>query len=70
MGARPGTHGPEATPRELQVAELAAAGLSDYETARRLGISYHTVRTHLRRLYSRLDISTRAELVRWWLSRP
>jgi DNA-binding CsgD family transcriptional regulator len=54
-------------PRERTVLELYADGLSAHDIAELLVISPHTVRTHLKLAYRRLDIHTReeaAELVR------
>jgi DNA-binding CsgD family transcriptional regulator len=51
------------TARELQIAALVAAGLINKEVASRLGISEWTVCTHLRRIYSKLRVSTRGAMV-------
>lgn len=51
------------TRRELEVATLVAQGLSDKEIARRLWLSYKTVRTHLDNIYRKLEIHSRAQLV-------
>lgn len=45
---------PPLSPRQMEVAELLAAGLSRGEIARELGISERTVRAHLERLDERL----------------
>lgn len=50
------------TPQELQVAELAAAGLTNKEIAGRLYMSHRTVGAHLYRIFPKLDISSRAAL--------
>jgi DNA-binding NarL/FixJ family response regulator len=50
------------TPQELQVAQLAAEGLSNKEVAERLYLSTRTVGTHLYRLFPKLGITSRAEL--------
>jgi DNA-binding NarL/FixJ family response regulator len=52
----------ELTPQELQVAQLAAEGLSNKEIAERLYLSARTVGTHLYRLFPKLGIASRAEL--------
>jgi DNA-binding CsgD family transcriptional regulator len=51
------------SPRERELAELVAQGLSDKEMAQTLGISRWTVASHLRRVYSKLGVRTRAEMV-------
>ncbi len=53
----------ELSPRELQVARLAAQGLSYLAVAGRLKISPATVRTHLSSVYGKLRIRKQAELV-------
>lgn len=53
------------TAREEQVVRLIAAGKTRKETARELGISPHTVRTHLQRVYSRLGVRSNVELANW-----
>jgi DNA-binding CsgD family transcriptional regulator len=50
-------------PRQALVAEMVALGYADARIAASLGITANTVRTHLRHLYLRLGISTRAVLV-------
>jgi DNA-binding NarL/FixJ family response regulator len=48
---------------ERRVIELIAAGASSAEAGLRLGISEHTVETHLRRMFLRYDVASRTELV-------
>lgn len=52
------------SPRERQVAEALATGLSRPEIARQLGRSPHTIVTLSKRIYQKLAIRRRAELVR------
>jgi len=54
------------TPRQLELARLAVEGLKRREIAKRLGLTENTVKTHLKDIYVRLGVSTRAELVRQW----
>jgi len=50
------------TPTELEVARLAAAGHSNPVIASRLFVSRATVKTHLVHVFSKLGLTTRAEL--------
>jgi len=50
--------------REEEVARLVAQGLSNAEVAQRLFISTRTVTTHLQHIYRRLDVPSRAALIR------
>lgn len=50
------------TPREREVATLAAQGLASRAIAERLGLSIRTVDNHLRQVYAELGIRGRAEL--------
>ncbi len=59
-----GTVAPTAlTAREAQILALLAEGLVNKEIAARLGISRHTVKTHLAALFHKLGVTTRAEAV-------
>ena len=51
------------TPREEQVVALVAEGLSNRDTARELSLSEHTVKKYLFRIFDKLCISSRVELV-------
>jgi DNA-binding CsgD family transcriptional regulator len=51
------------TPREIEVLTALGNGLSNKETARRLGISPHTVKFHIESLFRKLGASSRAEAV-------
>jgi DNA-binding CsgD family transcriptional regulator len=52
------------TPQELQIAQMAAAGLSNREIADRLFLSHRTVGAHLYRVFPKLGIVSRSELAR------
>lgn len=52
----------ELTPQELQIAQLAAAGLSNREIGEQLYLSHRTVGTHLYRLFPKLGVTSRAQL--------
>jgi LuxR family maltose regulon positive regulatory protein len=49
--------------RELELLRLLAAGLSNQDIAERLFLSPHTVKTHVRNIYSKLDVSSRTQAV-------
>ena len=49
--------------REIQVANHVAEGLTTKEIAKRLSITEHTVSNYLFRIYNKLGISSRVELV-------
>ena len=50
------------TPQELQIARLAAEGLSNREIGTRLYLSHRTVGSHLYRVFPKLGITSRAQL--------
>jgi len=52
------------SPRELQVAHLAADGLSNDEVAKRLSLKSETVKTHLKNIFRKLGIPNRTALAR------
>jgi len=52
----------ELTVQERQIAELAAAGLSNREIGARLYLSHRTVSTHLYHVFPKLGITSRAKL--------
>lgn len=51
------------SPREMQIIEMASAGLIDKEIARRLTLSMATIRTHWVRIRSKLGAVNRAEVI-------
>lgn len=56
------------TARECEILELLASGQSNKELARTLGISPNTVKTHLARLYDKLEVQKRVQAIekaRW-----
>ena len=51
------------TPRELEILDLIAAGLSNREIGGRLFVSENTVKTHARRLFDKLGARRRTQAV-------
>lgn len=49
--------------REFEVLELLAAGRSNKEIANQLSVSPNTVKTHVAKLYSKLEVSRRTEAI-------
>lgn len=50
------------TPREREVFELAGQGLRNAEIAAALYLSEKTIKTHLRNIYNKLELTSKAEL--------
>ncbi|MFI5679045.1 helix-turn-helix transcriptional regulator [Streptomyces cellulosae] len=66
---RPATAGlsaawPELTAAQIRVVRLVARGLTNQQVAEHLSLSPHTVSSHLRRAFTKLDITSRGELTR------
>jgi DNA-binding CsgD family transcriptional regulator len=59
---RPPTIDDELTPQELQIAQMAASGLSNRQIAERMYLSHRTVASHLYRVYPKLGITSRSQL--------
>ena len=57
----PGVSGP-LSPQELQIARLAAEGLSNRDIGRQLYLSPRTVGTHLYRIFPKLQVTSRVQL--------
>lgn len=67
-----GNHSSEAenlTPREQQILGLLASGYRSKEVADELGIGVQTVLTHIRNIYEKLQVRSRAEAVARFLRR-
>lgn len=57
------------SPREQEVLDLLSQGLIYKEISDKLGISYETVHTYIRRIYEKLQVRTRTEAVAKFLRR-
>jgi len=60
-----GTRLADLTPRERDVLGLICEGLADKEIAARLKVAPSTIRNHLAKLYSKLDVHSRSEAIVW-----
>ena len=58
------------TSREQEIIEFTCEGLSTNEIARRLTLSPHTVRTHLNRIFKKLQLTSRTKLMALAAHRP
>ena len=59
--ARPGSH--VLNSREREIVGHLAEGLSNKVIARRMGITDHTVKFHLKKIFSKLEVSSRRDAV-------
>ncbi len=62
VSARPPRSAGQLTPAERRVAELASEGLANKEIAGRLFVTVNTVEFHLRNVYAKLSVRSRAQL--------
>ncbi|MGH9356649.1 MAG: response regulator transcription factor [Terriglobia bacterium] len=58
-----GDPAPRLTARELEILQMLSGGLGNKEIAWQLKISEHTVKFHLSSIFTKLDVSSRAEAV-------
>ncbi len=65
-GRRPAQ--PSLTPRQRQVAEFVAAGLTNREIASRLGIDERSAEGHVERIRERLGFRSRIQIATWWVA--
>jgi DNA-binding NarL/FixJ family response regulator len=57
------------TKREQDVVRLVAEGMRNLEIAQQLNVSEHTVRNYLFRIFEKLGVSSRVELVLYAFSK-
>lgn len=55
------------SPRETEVAEIMAFTKNKSDAADKLCISEGTLSAHTYRIYEKLDINSKSELVIWWM---
>jgi DNA-binding NarL/FixJ family response regulator len=60
----------ELSAREMEILALVAKGQTNKQIGPALGISYDTVRAHLRRIYEKLHVRCRTEAVLKYLENP
>jgi DNA-binding NarL/FixJ family response regulator len=61
--AQPGQQFPELTPREREILDALATGLSNSAIARRLGIATKTVANNISSIFSKLQVTDRTQAV-------
>jgi DNA-binding CsgD family transcriptional regulator len=62
-GAENLLEGRDLSQRQADVLHLLLRGMSEKEVARELGVSTHTVHTHVRKLYAQFGVNSRGELL-------
>ena len=60
----------ELTPRQLEIARLIAADLTNRQIADRLYLSERTVETHITNMLNKLGLNSRFQLSRWLAEQP
>lgn len=65
-GVRSG-HPTSLSPREQEIVQLVSHGYANKTIAHKLAISQHTVNTHVRRIFDKMGVSSRAEMVAYAL---
>jgi predicted ATPase/DNA-binding CsgD family transcriptional regulator len=65
LAAHPDTPTIRLSEREIEVLRLVASGMTNAQAADRLFLSRRTVDAHMRRIYDKLDLTTRTDVVRF-----
>ena len=68
--ARASTPAPDLTPRETEILQLIADGLSNREIAERLFLAEKTVKNYVSGILSKLGMQRRTQAARWSLEHP
>ena len=68
--ALPRLASPSLTLAEVRVAGVVAQGARNKEIADNLGVSESTIKNHLHNIYTKLNLSGRGELARWYRTVP
>ncbi|HAX79830.1 MAG TPA: helix-turn-helix transcriptional regulator [Cyanobacteria bacterium UBA11372] len=58
-----GNHSTLLSPREREITKLVALGLDNKSIGKKLGITHWTVATYLRRIFSKLGVSSRTAMI-------
>ncbi len=53
------------TKRELEITTLIYQGINTRDISEKINLSYHTVRNHIKSIYSKLGVSSRSEMLVW-----
>jgi DNA-binding NarL/FixJ family response regulator len=61
----PASPGPRPTGRELEVADLAAEGLTNHATASRSPVAPRTAEPHVENIPRKLEAHSRAQIAAW-----
>ncbi len=51
------------SPRQAEIVQHLFSGLGDKQIARQMDMSFHTVRTHMTRMFEKLQVADRQELI-------
>ena len=57
------------TEREFEIISMILDGVSNQEIAKTLYVSENTIKTHIKRIYTKMDVHNRAELTKFVLER-
>ena len=58
------------TPREKQVLSLLITGETQIRIAEKLGISYHTIKTHVSNIYEKINARNNVQALLWTMGNP